>query len=105
MNDEFLHQLRTPPSPEFAARLKRRLDLQATAPSSRKKYWLLGLLVVSIAGTTAVAFVSPARNVVATVIQRIAGAPHPPVAPAAPERNEPSAGATNLPAAPEPSQR
>jgi hypothetical protein len=46
------------------------------------------LLVVSIVGTTAVAFVSPARNVVASVIQRIAGAPHPPAAPAAPESSQ-----------------
>jgi phosphate transport system substrate-binding protein len=102
MNDEFLHQLRTPPSPAFAARLKRKLDSQAASSSSRRNYWLLGVLVVSILGSTAVAFVLPARNVVAVVIQKIAGAPQPPVAPAsngAP--SDPPAVAASPPAAAE----
>jgi phosphate transport system substrate-binding protein len=94
MNDEFLHELRTPPSPAFAARLKRQLDSKAAVAASRKTYWLLGLVAVSILGSTAVAFVLPARNAVAVIIQRIAGAPN---APATPEQTEPSSVATDAP--------
>jgi phosphate transport system substrate-binding protein len=67
--------------------LKRQLDSKAAVASSRKTYWLLGLIAVSILGSTAVAFVLPARNAVAVIIQRIAGAPNAPIAPAETERS------------------
>ncbi|HEV7715663.1 MAG TPA: hypothetical protein VGO53_08705, partial [Steroidobacteraceae bacterium] len=57
MNDEFLHRLRTEPPPEFAARLKARLDRGA-----RKRAMPWGAIVGVLLFGTAFAFVSPAAR-------------------------------------------
>lgn len=77
MNDEFLHRLRTQPSPAFAVRLKSKLDEQE---HSSRLHRLLKLCVVMLllGGGTALALVSTsARNIVVTVVEHLSNAPPP----------------------------
>lgn len=59
MNDDFLYELRTPPSARFAARLKARLEFQAAVAAAKRRatkwYVFFGILL----GTAAVAAVTP----------------------------------------------
>lgn len=59
MNDDFLYRLRTPPRVSFAARLKARLDFQATLVAAKRRamrwYVFLGILI----GASAIAALKP----------------------------------------------
>ena len=76
MNDDFLYELRNPPPPEFVARLKARLDLQANDAREQRraiKWFVLGAMLM---GGTALAFVSPSvRQAAWTMIVQLRGAP------------------------------
>ena len=76
MNDNFLYELRNPPPPEFAARLKARLDVQENDARQQRraiKWFVLGAILM---GGTALAFVSPSvRQAAWTMIVQLRGAP------------------------------
>jgi ABC-type phosphate transport system substrate-binding protein len=78
MNDNFLYELRTPPSPEFASRLKARLDLQANEARQRRRsvrWFVFGAILM---GGTALALVSPSvRQAAWTMIVQLRGSPVP----------------------------
>ena len=72
MNDEFLQQLRQPPAPEFAARLRARLESQAAARRFRARRISLYAVIASLLGGTAFALVSPSlRSSTAAVLQSL----------------------------------
>jgi hypothetical protein len=60
MNDNFLYELRSPPPPEFASRLKARLDLQASEARQKRRSFTWFVVGAILMGGTALAFVSPA---------------------------------------------
>lgn len=74
MNDNFLYELRTQPSPEFAARLKARIDLQASETRQKRrefKWFVFGAILM---GGTALAFVSPSvRQAAWTMVVQFRG--------------------------------
>jgi phosphate transport system substrate-binding protein len=76
MNDNFLYDLRSPPSPQFAARLKARLDLQASETRQKRrafKWFVFGAILM---GGTALAFVSPSvRQAAWTMVVQFRGSP------------------------------
>jgi cytochrome c556 len=49
MNDRFLYRLRVEPSPEFATRLKARLDAQSRSTLKRVSRWGIPLLIFGVA--------------------------------------------------------
>jgi phosphate transport system substrate-binding protein len=74
MSDEFLYRLRRTPSPDFAARLKKKLDRQAAETASRKRVlrWCaaLGILLCG----TSFALISPTvRSYAVSVIHLFTG--------------------------------
>jgi phosphate transport system substrate-binding protein len=74
MNDNFLYELRSPPPAGFAARLKARLDLQASEARQKRrafKWFVFGAILM---GGTALAFVSPSlRQATVAMIMRFRG--------------------------------
>jgi phosphate transport system substrate-binding protein len=51
MNDDFLHRIRKPPSPEFLAELKARLDRQPAPPPLRRRFsFVRGLVIGALLG-------------------------------------------------------
>ncbi|HVF16302.1 MAG TPA: hypothetical protein VNA21_05305, partial [Steroidobacteraceae bacterium] len=76
MNDEFLYDLRAPPSQAFAAQLKARLDIHASDAQRQRravKWFTLGAIFM---GGVALAFLSPAvREVAMALMLQFRGAP------------------------------
>ena len=59
MNDEFLYQLREPPSKRFTKELKARLEMQSAVAAARRKFARWVVLCSVLVGATAVALFDP----------------------------------------------
>jgi phosphate transport system substrate-binding protein len=76
MNDDFLQRVRKPPSPEFLARLKERLDRQPAPPSQPRRWsFVRGLLIGTLVGGSAFAITTVSLNSTPHAMRALVRAP------------------------------